>query len=121
MRRETGGQGRILGKLGADKYEQSRALRQFLAVAGVERPELFTNDRTRKWITFHDLRATGITWMAVRGDDPLKIKQRAGHAHLSTTERYIRVAEELRPGFGAVFPDLPKSLRVRPPTPREAA
>lgn len=49
-----------------------------------------------KWITFHDLRATGITWMAVRGDDPLKIKQRAGHASLSTTEGYIRLAEELR-------------------------
>jgi len=61
-------------------------------------------------MTFHDLRATGITWMAVQGVDPLKIKQRAGHANLSTTERYIRVAEELRPGFGEVFPPLPRSI-----------
>ena len=110
MAKETGGRGRILGKLGMDKYELSRGLRVYLAAAGIDRPELFTNDQTRKWITFHDLRATGITWMAVRGDDPLKIKQRAGHAHLSTTEKYIRVAEELRPGFGTVFPKLPDSL-----------
>jgi integrase len=110
MKNETGGRGRILGDLGLDKYGLSRSLREYLAVAGVDRPELFTNDRTRKWITFHDLRATGITWLAVQGVDPLKIKQRAGHAHLSTTEKYIRVAEELRPGFGTPFPALPPSI-----------
>jgi hypothetical protein len=53
------------------------------------------NDPTRKAITLHDLRATGITWCAVRGDDALKIKQRAGHASFSTTEGYIREAETL--------------------------
>lgn len=73
-------------------------------MAGVDREELFTNDATRKWITFHDLRATGITWMAVRGDEPLRIKQRAGHSCLATTEGYIRTAEELRPNYGQVFP-----------------
>ncbi len=31
---------------------------------------------------FYDLRATGITWCAVRGDDPLKIKQRVVSAQL---------------------------------------
>ena len=40
--------------------------------------------------------------MAIRGDDPLKIKQRAGHATFSTTEGYIREAE--------VFPRLPEAL-----------
>ena len=54
-------------------------------------------------VTFHDLRATGITWCAVRGDDPLEIKQRAGHATFGTTEGYIREAENLRDGFGDVF------------------
>lgn len=49
----------------------SRA-RAALRTAGVGRRELFANDRTRKWITFHDLRATGITWMAIRGHDPRK-------------------------------------------------
>ena len=53
-------------------------------------------DPTRKAMTFHDLRATAITWCAVRGDDPLKIKQRAGHASFSTTEGYIREAENGR-------------------------
>ena len=61
-------------------------------------------------MTFHDLRATGITWCAVRGDDALKIKQRAGHKSFSTTEGYIREAENLRDAFGEVFPALPQGL-----------
>jgi integrase len=44
-------------------------------------------------MTWHDLRATGLTWLAIRGDDPLKIKQRAGHSAFSTTEGYVRQAE----------------------------
>jgi integrase len=110
MKEESGGRGRIIRPLGGAKDGLARTLRHSLAVAGVDRDELFANDRTRCWITFHDLRATGITWLAVQGVDPLKIKQRAGHANLSTTERYIRVAEELRPGFGTPFPPLPESI-----------
>jgi len=80
----------------------------------VERAELFAmRDPTRKAMTFHDTRATGITWCAVRGDDPLKIKQRAGHSSFSTTEGYIREAENLREGFGSVFPPLPDDLLVQ--------
>jgi integrase len=41
-------------------------------------------------IRFHDLRASGITWMAVRGDDPQKIQARAGHTDFNTTQGYIR-------------------------------
>ena len=55
-------------------------------------------------------RATGITWRAVRGDDQLKNESAAGHKRFSTTEGYIREAEPLREGFGAVFPTLPKPL-----------
>ena len=88
----------------------ARPLRTYLHRAGVQRRELFLTDATRKAITFHDLRATGVTWCAVRGDDPLRIKQRAGHASFSTTEIYIREAENLRQGFGAVFPPLPAGL-----------
>jgi hypothetical protein len=51
----------------------------------------------------------------VRGDDALKIKQRAGHASFSTTEGYIREAENMRAGFGAVFPALPAGLLKRGP------
>lgn len=86
-------------------------LRQYLRFAGAKREDLFVHgDDERKNITFHDLRATGITWMAIRGDEALKIKHRAGHASLSTTEGYIREAENVREGFGVVFPPLPQRL-----------
>jgi hypothetical protein len=91
----------------------SRKLKGYLKRAGVTRADLFKGDKTRKAITFHDLRATGITWCAVRGDEPFKIMQRARHADLSTTQIYVRDAENLAAGFGAVFPELPPDLLVR--------
>jgi integrase len=110
MHKEASGRGPVVGVHGTDR-KLSRQVRRCLALAGVTRAELFAmNDATRKAMTFHDLRATGVTWSAVRGDDPLKIKQRAGHASFSTTEGYIREAENLRDGFGEVFPPLPSSL-----------
>jgi hypothetical protein len=48
--------------------------------------------------------------VAVRGDDPLKIKQRCGHRTFSTTELYVRDAEAVREGFGDPFPALPAAL-----------
>lgn len=78
----------------------SRALRLHLKRAGIKRRELFEGGDTRKNITFHDLRATGITWLAVRGDEPLKIKSRAGHSGFGTTEGYIREAAR-PPSVGA--------------------
>lgn len=66
-----------------------RKLRMYLTRAGVNRADLFITDATRKAMTFHDLRATGITWCAVRGDEPLKIMQRAGHADFATTQIYL--------------------------------
>jgi len=90
--------------------DMSRGLRRWLKRAGVTRHELHERTPTTRPIRFHDLRATGITWMAVRGDDPLKIQHRAGHEQFETTLRYIRSAEALRDGFGEQFPELPKSL-----------
>ena len=49
--------------------------------------------------------------MAARGDDPLRIKQRAGHSSFRTTEGYIREAENLGASFGKVFPPLPDLAR----------
>ena len=70
-------------------------------------------------MTFHDLRATGVTWCAVRGDDPLKIMQRAGHADFETTKVYLREAENLAQGFGVPFSPLPEELHGnRPESPR---
>lgn len=92
----------------------SDRLKFYLERAGSARPDLFLTDATRKAITFHYLRATGVTWCAVRGDDPLKIMQRAGHSDGNTTAIYIREAENLSQGFGAVFPALPTDLLTPP-------
>lgn len=58
----------------------------------------------------HDLRATCLTWMAIRGDSPLRIKARAGHSDLQTTEGYVRTAEEIQGEVGEVFAALPVGL-----------
>ena len=51
--------------------------------------------------------------MAIRGDDPLKIQQRAGHTTFEMTQKYIRTAEAVGEVIGAVFPALPDSLLRR--------
>ncbi len=108
MRKESRGKGRVVDLV--VQVNLARTFRVLLKRAGVTRAELHKGSPTRKPITFHDLRATGITWMAVRGDDPLKIKQRAGHTTFQTTEGYIREAEAIRTGFGEVFPELPAGV-----------
>jgi integrase len=112
MHEESGGTGRLLPGL-PDIDNLSASLRRYLRRAGLTRPELLEGDATRKAITFHDLRATGCTWMAVRGDEPLRIMQRAGHTDFKTTQLYVREAENLRTAIGAPFPPLPASI-VRP-------
>jgi hypothetical protein len=47
---------------------------------------------------------------AARGDNPLRIKQRAGHSGFATTEGYVREAENLMEGFGDPLPPLPPEL-----------
>ena len=93
--------------------DMARGLRRWLKKAGVRRHELHDPTPTTRPLRFHDLRATGITWMAIRGDDPLKIQQRAGHTSFDTTQEYIRLAEAMRVGFGDVFPSLPPELYER--------
>jgi len=90
--------------------EGAEQLREHLKCAGVTRPDLFASDATRKPMTFYDLRATGITWRAIRGDEPLRIQRAAGHTGFDTTQGYIREAESVREEFGEVFPMLPAEL-----------
>ncbi len=85
-------------------------LRKHLEVAQVKRAALFRNDASCKRLRFHDLRGTGLTWMAIRGDDPLKIQQRAGHTTFDMTQKYIRTAEAVGEVIGNVFPPLPLTL-----------
>ena len=94
------------------------SLKRYLELVGAKRADLHTTDATRKAITFHDLRATGITWAAARGDEPLRIMQRAGHASFDTTRIYLREAENLAAGFGTVFPALPEALLSKPTSAR---
>lgn len=85
-----------------------RQLWRCLALAGVKRAELFaTNDPTRKAITFHDLRADR-QQHGVPSEATNLCALRAGPRSFSTTEGYIREAENLRDGFGEVFPLLPQ-------------
>ncbi len=75
MRDEAGAKGPVL-RMRDDHL--ARMLRKWLKAAGVDRPELHNGTATSKQLRWHDLRATGATWLAVRGDAPLTIKQRCG-------------------------------------------
>jgi hypothetical protein len=111
MHAKSGGQGPVV--LIPDRKHASEILRHHLKLAGVTRPELFQDDDTNKNIRFHDMRSTGLTWLALRGDDPLKIQYRAGHKEFEMTQVYIRTAENLRTSgeaIGDLFPELPASL-----------
>ena len=113
MHEESGGVGRVLPNLQSPRAMASD-LRRWLKVAGVVRSGLHDSTATQRRIVFHDLRGTGCTWQAVRGDDALKIQQRAGHTDFKTTQLYIATAEAAREGFGDPFPALP-SLEIRSP------
>ncbi len=104
-----GGTGRLFPTMPAQR-DAAKDLRADLVAAGVTRDAIYADDATRKNLTFHDLRATGVTWCVVRGDDGVKIQRRAGHEGFDTTLGYIREAESRRAGFGSVFPQLPEGL-----------
>lgn len=109
MRESAGGVGRVLVAMPVEKH-LAPMLRDHLDDAGLTRADLTTNDATRKRLTFQDLRATGLTWRAVRGDDITKVMRAAGHVDLATTQGYIREAEGYGSGYGEVFPELPMDL-----------
>lgn len=91
----------------------AESFRKDLRRAGLTRPALFTSSLTQKPMTFHDLRATAITWWALQGLPLHAIMRRAGHRSTDTTMRYVREAETLGRAIGTPFPPLPASLRKR--------
>jgi hypothetical protein len=115
MHEAAKGEGRVITTM-PPREEWAARLRKYvrwaLEDAGMAvREELLASDATRRQLNFHDLRHTGITWRAVRGDEPLKIQRAAGHTDLKTTQRYIEEAEVFdREAFGEVFPPLPARL-----------
>lgn len=103
--------GPVVGRLGNERTVAAQ-LRADLRTAGVDRKELYTccDDPPRRWMTMHDLRRTGITWMAVRGDSIFTMLARAGHASADTTLHYVELGALVRPGHGEPFPVLPTEL-----------
>jgi integrase len=89
--------------------------RDHLRRAGLERTKLFENSLTVKNITLYDLRATGITWRTLRGDDARLIQRAAGHEKYATTEGYVREAAVFKGRIGDPFPSLPEQFRSRVP------
>lgn len=94
IRAEVGGHADLFGGTCRTQRERGDYSKRRDAVHRIRAGDLFESDETWKAITFRNLRATGITWCAVRSDDPLKIMQRAGHADLATTQ--VDVSLQLR-------------------------
>jgi integrase len=63
-----------------DNGEQAKILREFCKTIGITQ------------VKFHDLRATFITQMLLKGVSLAQVMSIVGHAELKTTDRYLRVA-----------------------------
>ncbi len=95
-------------------------LRADLVLAGVTRPALHVETDMAAHLTFHNLRDTCLTHMAVRRDPPQDVQWRAGHTTSEMTEKYIAEARyQAGANFGEPLPPLPPGV-VRPP-PSEGA
>ena len=106
--------GRIFEAIDGGGGHSARELRLDLERAGLTRRELFDRTKERSALRFHDLRHTGLTWCAVRGDDPSRIKWRGGHSSLTQTDRYTAAGRNLPEAFGEPFPVLPLALCYDP-------
>jgi len=95
------------------KEAWASTLRTHLRRAGVARTALFENSATVKHVRLYDLRATGITWRTLRGDDARVIQRHAGHEKYTTTDGYVREAEDYRGKIGLVFPPIVDVLAGR--------
>ncbi len=102
------GPGRLL-RMPPDE-DRADLLRRHLRVAKCTREALYADDAQRAPVRFHSLRDTCLTFMAIRGDEPLRIQWRAGHTSFAMTEKYIAQARRFEAGFGAPFGPLPKGL-----------
>lgn len=89
----------------------AETLRAHLLAAGVDRHSLHVRRPGALLMRFHDLRATGVTYMAMRGDTDEMIRERAGHADFKTTQMYIRRGHQAHgASIGDPFAPLPEEL-----------
>jgi hypothetical protein len=94
--------------------------REHFKLAGCVRSRLYKQSRSERHIVFRSWRDAGCTWAIVRGDGIERVKGRAGHKEIDTTQRYIVEAENRGATFGAPFPPLPESL-LEPTTASKSA
>jgi integrase len=110
MHEESKGEARVVTAMPPGESAAKR-LRKYLGWAVLKRGDLFADDAMRRPLDFHDLRHTGITWRAVRGDDHLKVMRAAGHDDPRTTMRYVNEAQTFEGvSFGEPFPTIPLGL-----------
>lgn len=88
----------------------AEVLRDDLMTAGVTRAALHVKRPGALRIRFHDLRATGITFMAIRGDSDHDVRERAGHSDFETTLLYIRRGHLASKTIGEPYAPLPAEL-----------
>jgi len=109
-----GKNGRLLHM--APPEDRAELLRKDLKTVGVTREALFVeHDSLQRAIVFHDLRDTGLTNMAVRGDSPILIQWAGGHTDFKTTQGYIARGQTERRRIGEPLPPLPPELATNRP------
>jgi hypothetical protein len=70
---------------------------------------------------FHDLRDTGLTHMAVRGDSPIAIQWAGGHTDFKTAQGYLdrgkvearRIGSPLPPLPPGIVPESPRTITAK--------
>jgi hypothetical protein len=95
-----------------DKF-RAKQLREHLKRADVTRARLEADTLTLRPIDFRSCRDTGITWLALPGPRQLTLhamQRRCGHEDIETTNRYVKMAEDLSGTIGEPFRTLPGSL-----------
>lgn len=90
MRREQGGTGDLFSR----SKKRPKYLHDALKAAGIVRPELFKSTLYSRAIRLHDMRGTGISYLALAGVDDWRIRSRAGHKDLNTTMIYVQRGRE---------------------------
>jgi integrase len=91
--------------------DRPELLRRDLVHVGITRKVLhIEGDPLRRALVFHDLRDTGLTHMAVRGDAPIAIQWAGGHTDFKTTQGYIDKGRVEARRIGAPLPPLPPEL-----------
>ncbi len=97
-----------LSNFGEDHLAE--VFRRHLLAATVDRPALHASTHTHVQANLRSCRDSGITWLAMTGLDVLKIKRRAGHDKVDTTDGYVKLAEDHAGVLGVPFGPLPASL-----------